>query len=142
MSNDGSNDASSDESVFLDDGAISLTFGSRRAREAAMKVRDSAKWSRDVQTALQMGASALKRLQAATDPAEIAAIAEEASKMAGLNRLCDLIIAHGVPAEIVEDGTAAQCMAAFGELYRLENPQMALTVKKETPTASTNGALR
>ena len=135
-------DEKTDESVYLDDGAISLRFGAQTVRIPALKVRDSAKWSREVQAALQMGASALKRLQAATDPVEIGAIAEEASKTAGLDRIVELIVSHGVPVEVVEDGTAAQCMAAFGELYRLENPQMTLTAKKETPTASTNGALR
>lgn len=121
-----------DENVFLDNGEMVLTFGGKPHTVHALTVRQSAKWSRAVQSALRAGAKALKALQDETDPARIDAITEEAGRTAGLDGIADIVIAHGIPADVVDSGTAAEVMNAFGRLYRLENPQMTLLGKAMT----------
>lgn len=117
-------DTQDDTQTFVDDGAITLRFGDRTVTEPALKVRASAKWSREVQRTLQAGMAAMRRIQEAKTNEEITAAADAAAEGAGLDRVIDLLVAHGIPEATVEEGTAKQCMEAFAALYRLENPQM------------------
>jgi hypothetical protein len=129
--------AEADElNIFINDGAISLRLGDKEHTEPALKLRSSAQWSALVAKEMMAGAQAQQKIALAKTPEEVAACVDELAGQHGLARIAELVIEHGVPAELVEDATAAQVMEAFRALYALENPQIRAAGRAFPPTGA------
>lgn len=116
-----------DTEILMEDGARTVTIAGEKYTVKALPIRRSIAWTKAVTKYITERGAVAARMQAAKTEAEQLEALREITATSETEAVLDWVLSHGsIPAEAVENASAAEVIDAFGVLWKIENPTSGL----------------
>jgi len=116
-----------DAEILMEDSATTATIAGEKYAVKALPIRRSIAWTKAVTKYITERGVAAARMQAAKTEAEQIEALREVTASSEIEAVLEWVLSHGsIPAEAVENASAAEVIDAFGVLWKIENPTSGL----------------
>lgn len=116
-----------DAEILMEDSATTATIAGEKCAVKALPIRRSIAWTKAVTKYITERGVVAARMQAAKTEAEQIEALREVTASSEIEAVLEWVLSHGsIPAEAVENASAAEVIDAFGVLWKIENPTSGL----------------